>query len=112
MQKAWTKAFEQYSKDFSLDDLKSGNPGEALDAWLDAANEQLLETQRSPDFLDAQRRMLRAANEIKARQAEMAEQWSEAYQMPTRTEVDDLAKIVQELRREVRQLKRELASRN
>ncbi len=112
MQKAWTAAFEQYSKKFSLDDLKSGNPGEALDAWLAAANDQLLVVQRSAEFMDAQRRMLRAANEIKARQAEMAEQWSEAYQIPTRTEVDDLAKIVQELRREVRQLKRELASRS
>jgi len=112
LQEAWTRAFEQYSKNFSLDDLKSGNPGEALDAWLAAANDQLLEAQRSPDFLDAQRRMLRAANEIKARQRDMAEQWSEAYQMPTRTEIDDLAKIVQELRREVRQLKRELAARS
>ncbi|MDD9909434.1 MAG: hypothetical protein OXR62_07055 [Ahrensia sp.] len=110
MQKAWSKAYEEYSKSFTLEDLKAPDPGEALDAWLAAANEQLLDIQRSPEFLDAQRRMLRAGNEIKARQRDLAEQWSEAYQMPTRTEVDDLAKIVQELRREVRQLKRQLAA--
>ena len=112
MQKAWSSAFENYSKNFSLDDLKSAKPDEALDAWLAAANDQLLDIQRAPEFLDTQRRMLRAANEIKARQRDMAEQWSEAYQMPTRTEIDDLSKIVQELRREVRQLKRELAAKN
>jgi len=32
------------------------------------------------------------------------------YQMPTRTEMDDLIKTVHELRRELRKVKRELAS--
>ena len=70
----------------------------------------MLETQRSPEFMDAQRRMMRAGVEIKARQRETAENWCDTWQMPTRTEVDDMAKIVHELRREVRKLKREVAT--
>ena len=52
----------------------------------------------------------RAGVEIKARQRETAENWCDTWQMPTRTEVDDMAKIVHELRREVRKLKREVAT--
>lgn len=107
---AWTRAFEKYSAEFSLEDLQSGDVKEALDAWLKAANAELLDTQSTPEFMDAQKRLLRAGIEIKARQREMAEAWSEAYQMPTRTEVDDMAKIIHELRREVRKLKREIGS--
>lgn len=112
MQDAWTRTYEAYSKKFSLEDLKSGAVPDALAAWIAAANEQLLEVQRSPEFMDAQKRLLRAGFEIKARQKEMAEAWCETYQMPTRTELDDLTKTVHELRRELRKVKRDLASAN
>ncbi|MEM9732479.1 MAG: poly(R)-hydroxyalkanoic acid synthase subunit PhaE [Pseudomonadota bacterium] len=112
VQGAWARTYERYSKENALEDLKSGNAPEALKAWLAAANTELLETQRAPAFMDAQKRMVRAGLEIKLRQKEIAEQWCETWQMPTRTEVDDLAKIVQELRREVRKLKRELAKKS
>lgn len=110
LQEAWGRTYEVYTEKYSLDDLQSGNVQEALDAWLAAANAELLETQRSQRFMDAQRRMMRASVEIKARQRDVAEAWSETYQIPTRTEVDDLTKIVHELRREVRKLKRDLAT--
>ncbi|MFD0917396.1 poly(R)-hydroxyalkanoic acid synthase subunit PhaE [Pseudahrensia aquimaris] len=111
LQEAWGRTYETYAKDYSLEDLQSGKVQEALDAWLAAANAELLETQRSKEFMEAQRGMLRASMEIKARQKDMAEAWSEAYQIPTRTEVDDLTKIVHELRREVRKLKREVSAK-
>lgn len=110
LQEAWTQAFQKFSENYTVEDLQSGNVNEAVDAWLMAANGELLKVQRSPEFMDAQRRLVRAATEIKARQRDLAEAWSEAYQMPTRTEVDDLARIVNELRREVRKLKREVAA--
>ena len=110
LQLAWKRAFETFSKEFSLEDLQSGQSSEALNSWLAIANAELLETQASSEFMDAQRRLLRSGLEIKARQREIAETWSEAYQMPTRTEIDDMAKTIHELRREVRMIKRELAS--
>ncbi len=110
LQDTWVRTLKKYSEDYSVEDLNSGNVSGALDAWLKIANAELLETQRSNDFMAAQRGMLRSSVEIKARMREVAESWSESYQMPTRTEVDDLMKIVHELRREVRKLKREVAS--
>ncbi len=110
MQDAWSKTYARYSEDFALEDLQSGDVEAALDGWLKAANEELLEVQHSQTFMDAQRRMMRASVEIKARQRDIAEQWAEAFQMPTRTEVDDLSRIVHELRRDLRAAKRELAS--
>ncbi len=108
MQKAWSQAFTSYSEKYTLEDLQSGDVNEALDEWLKAANASLLDTQASDEFLDAQKRMIRSSTEIRARQKDMAEQWSEAWQMPTRTEIDDLALSVHQLRRELREVKREL----
>lgn len=110
MQDAWTQAYKMYSKSHSLDDLKQGEMNEAMSAWLKAANDSLLHAQGSSEFLDAQKRMIQAATEIRARQKDMAEEWSEAWQMPTRTEIDDLTLSVHKLRRELREVKRELAN--
>ncbi|MEM1037992.1 MAG: poly(R)-hydroxyalkanoic acid synthase subunit PhaE [Pseudomonadota bacterium] len=110
LQTAWAKALKEFSAEYSLEELQDGDVQKALDAWLKAANAALLETQHSSDFMDAQRRLMRAGLEIQSRQKEIAEKWSAAYQMPTRTEIDDLTRIVHELRRSLRETKRELAA--
>lgn len=110
MQEAWTAAYATFSEKYTIDDLKSGNVDGALDAWLVSANAALLEAQGSASFLDAQKRIIRASTEIRARQRDIAEKWSENWQMPTRTEIDDLVLTVHQLRRELRELKRELAT--
>lgn len=109
MQNAWSKAYQDYSQSHSLEDLQSGQVNEALDSWLKSANSALLEAQGSSEFLDAQKRMIRASTEIRARQRDLAESWSEAWQIPTRSELDDLTLIVHQLRRELRETKRELS---
>ncbi len=110
MQDAWIRTYGRFNKDHSIEDFKASDPESAMAGWLSAANHELLETQRSQEYMDAQRRMIRSSTEIKARQKDLAEAWSEMYQMPTRTEVDDLIKTVHELRRELRKVKREVAS--
>lgn len=111
MHGAWQRAYTRYSEKFSLDDLKSGNVQKALDTWIKTANEELLDTQSSDGFMTAQRSLIRAINGLKQRQAKMAEAWSNTYQMPTRSEIDDLTKTVTELKREMRNLKRSLAKK-
>ncbi|EFL87763.1 poly(R)-hydroxyalkanoic acid synthase subunit PhaE [Ahrensia sp. R2A130] len=105
---AWGRAYSTYAQDWSLDDLKTGDVNAALQAWLKIANAELLSTQRQSDYLDAQRNLLRAGLDVKARMNEAAEQWAEAWQMPTRSEVDDMAKQLHDVRGEVRDLKRQL----
>ncbi len=105
---AWEKTYASFSEHYSLDDLKSANMNDALEVWLKTANTELQKMQRTAPFMDAQKKMMRASAEIKSRQRDIAEVWSEAYQMPTRTEIDDLTKTVHELRRELRKLKRQV----
>ena len=106
---AWQRSYEAYAKNHSLEDLKSGKVEQAMDAWLKTANKELLNTQGTTDFMAAQTNLLRAAMALKKRQSEQAEAWCAAYQIPTRSEVDDLIKTVHGLRKEIRQLKRDLA---
>jgi polyhydroxyalkanoate synthase subunit PhaE len=77
-----------------------------LDLWLATANTRLLEMQRSDEFLAAQRHLLAAAMDYRLKLREIAEEVSELFQVPGRGEVDELARMVHELRREVRALKR------
>ncbi len=111
MHEAWLRSYTDYSKTFSVEDLISGNVKEAMDAWLKITNAELLDTQASQEFMDAQKNLMSASTRLNKRQAKMAEKWAAAYQMPTRTEIDDLTKTVTELRREIRTLKRELESK-
>jgi len=48
MQDAWVRTYGRFNKDHSIEDLKAPNPEEAMNAWLAAANHELLDTQRSP----------------------------------------------------------------
>jgi hypothetical protein len=106
---AWQRSYEAYAKSNSLDELKSGKVEDAMNTWLKVANKELLNTQGTADFMEAQTNLLRAAMALKKRQKEQAEAWCAAYQIPTRTEIDDLMKTVHDLRKEVRGLRRELA---
>ncbi len=107
--KAWSKAFDTYIKLYSnkgKDDPLDYD--DMLKQWLSIANESLIQTQRSDDFLNAQRKVFKTSTQYKVKQREIVEAWCEAYTIPTRTEVDDLHRMVYELRREVRQLQTQI----
>jgi polyhydroxyalkanoate synthesis regulator phasin len=78
-----------------------------MQRWLKVANESLIKAQRSDEFLAAQRKLFKTNTQYKLKQREIIEAWCEAYTMPTRSEVDDLHRMVYELRRELRQLKKQ-----
>ena len=108
LQKAWGSAFERFAKAVASTPRAADQltwrrlTGE----WLAIANETLVEVFRSEDFLEAQRRMLRSAADQRLQERKIAEAWCEAVQVPTRSEVDELQRLVIELRREVRTLRR------
>jgi hypothetical protein len=70
--------------------------------WVDIANRHLLEVQRSPEYLENQRELLRASTTFKRAQTELSDYYGEAFGIPTRAEIDDLTKMVADLKREVR----------
>jgi polyhydroxyalkanoate synthase subunit PhaE len=81
-------------------------PDEALRLWLDVANRTLLETHRSEPFLAAQGELLRHGMAFLLAEREMVEGMVEPAGLPTRTEVDEVHRSVQELKRRVRALER------
>ena len=106
---AWTRAGSQFAKE--LADRSGGDQprpdNQAMIAlWSRIANVELIETQRSEAFLEAQSAMIRASTELRLAQQELVEHAGKQYGFPTRTELDDVHKSVTELRREFRALKR------
>lgn len=106
MQRAWGEALQRFLKAVHMSE---GAPirtwRELVDLWVDTANDTLIETHRTPEFLEAQRRLTRSSTECRLAEREIAEAYCELNHVPTRTEVDELAKTVVELRREVRALR-------
>ncbi|MEM9717283.1 MAG: poly(R)-hydroxyalkanoic acid synthase subunit PhaE [Pseudomonadota bacterium] len=109
MQDAWLRAFNDFKSTYNEADWGEIDPSELTQSWLKMADSELLRTQASQAFLDAQKAMIQASSQLKKRQNEIANQWAKEVGLPTQEDVDDLARIVTELRREVRALKSELA---
>ena len=114
MDRAWQEAYKRFVAEFSkpAEDekkvIKSWREG--IDLWFSIANQTLLEAHRSTEFLEAQRKMLRAAMEYRLQLRAVAEEFCETFQIPGRTEVDEIARTVHELRRDLRELKRTIGS--
>jgi hypothetical protein len=103
---AWSRAFETFSKEVATDpDAMSNGLRAMIDRWLNIANDELIRTQRTDEFLAAQRKLLRAGVDYRLKERELVEVWSETHSIPTRTEIDDLHRIVHDLRSQVRKLK-------
>jgi hypothetical protein len=93
---------EQLAADAKPPDAKA-----ALAVWVETANRELLETQRSERFLQTQAAMIRATTELRLAQQDLVEHFGKQYGFPTRTELDDVHRTVTELRRELRQMRRQ-----
>lgn len=107
MQGAWSEATKRF---LYAVNARDGTPittwRELTDLWVDTANETLTQTHRTPEFLEAQRRLTRASTDCRLQEREIAEAYCEMNHIPTRTEVDELQRAVYELRRELRTLQR------
>jgi polyhydroxyalkanoate synthase subunit PhaE len=107
MQSAWSEAVKRFLRE--INDAQ-GTPitswRELTDVWIKVANDTLVETHRTPEFLEAQRRLTRSGAECRLQEREIAEAFCEMQQMPTRTEMDEVQHEVYELRRRLRALER------
>lgn len=109
MQRAWSEATQRFLREVNAADgepIKSWR--ELTDLWIDIANDTLTETHRTPEFLEAQRRLTRSSTDCRLQEREIAEAYCEMHHIPTRTEVDELQHTVYELRRDLRSLQRAL----
>ena len=111
--RAWVEVNQQFAADLSKRFAKDGQvlpAKEALKIWLELANETLMRTHRTPEFLEAQRKLLRAGMEFLLAERKLVEQLVEPAGLPTRTEMDELHNTVQILKRRVRALEKNRAA--
>ncbi len=101
---AWLRAFQRFAAEL-------GKYGKAPDwqriqrLWQSAADVELDLAQRSEDFLDAQREVIRARLALAAVLRKHTGKLAELLGLPTRAELDDLQEAVHALRRELRALR-------
>jgi poly[(R)-3-hydroxyalkanoate] polymerase subunit PhaE len=88
----------------------SGSWRDLSSLWIQVANDELIATQRTEEYLASQRNLLKASTELRIAQQELAAFYSEMFGIPTRAEIDDVHKTLTDLRREVRALKRSKSS--
>jgi hypothetical protein len=102
---AWTKAATEFAAKLNEAAGKGTSLGSRSDLvamWVEVANRHQLEMQTTPPFLENQLKLLRASTELRLAQQELADLYSEVLGLPTRAEMDDLARMVSDLRRELR----------
>ncbi|MDM0115442.1 poly(R)-hydroxyalkanoic acid synthase subunit PhaE [Variovorax sp. J22R133] len=108
--KAWNKAFERFTASFMEKGEAPPTWRGMTDRWLAIANDTLIEAHRTDEFVNTQSRMLRTASEYRLQERHLAEAWCAATHIPTRTEMDEMQRVVTELRRELRLQRRQLAA--
>lgn len=109
MQGAWNEAVRRFLLELNETDGTPITTWRGLaDLWLRVANDTLTATHRTPEFLEAQRRLTRSSTDCRLAEREIAEVYCEINHIPTRTEVDELQRTVYELRRDLRALTKSL----
>ncbi|HWT31877.1 MAG TPA: poly(R)-hydroxyalkanoic acid synthase subunit PhaE [Propylenella sp.] len=106
---AWGEATRRYGSEMAELQRRGTAPADAkaaLKSWLDIANRTLLETHRSPRFLEAQGELLRKGMEFLLVEREVVEAMVEPAGLPTRSEIDEVHRSLQDLKRRVRTLEK------
>jgi poly[(R)-3-hydroxyalkanoate] polymerase subunit PhaE len=112
---AWAKAAEEFAAKLNQATAKGSLPSSRSDLvamWVDIANQHLLEMQRSPPYLETQRKLLQASTDLRLVQQEIGDFYSEFFGIPTRGEIDDLSRAVADLRRLYRNERRQRSLRS
>lgn len=106
---AWMTTNQRFARDISSrsnTETQVEGSKQALRLWLEIANQTLIETHRSPEFLEAQQKLLRQGMEFLLAEREFVETLVEPAGLPTRTELDEVHNTVLGLKRRVRALEK------
>lgn len=110
----WVEACRRFQERLDEGRREGSRPesaGEVLDTWNEVVDQTLIAFNRSEEFADLQRRFLRATMRHRLERRRLAEKVCELYDVPTRSEVDELHQKMHNLQREVRRLRRGAGAR-
>ena len=100
----WMRALERY-RETAAESEKPAAPRNWRDdfsAWSALANQEMIQNQRSEEYLRVQRELLQAGIEFRKSQTELSQTMSGLLGLPTQQDFDELTRQLTELRREVR----------
>lgn len=75
-----------------------------LDDWLLEVNDALLRLMRTDEYVKAQQQLLNAGMEMREQLRKIGDEVAQWFQLPCREEVDDLARSVADMRRQLRRI--------
>jgi len=107
----WDAAFKQFAEELAgLAERgeKIDNVRDLVTLWTRGSENIFLETFRTERYTLAQGKFLNANMQYRISQRRIMEKYLEAFDMPTRSEVDEAHRRIYELRKEVKALKKQL----
>lgn len=111
--KIWTEAFETFMEKL----VKMSEKGEVIDSvqdlmnlWFDTVDDTFTHTYVTEEYLEIQKNLAGASMKNKMQQQEILEVFMGMFDLPTRSELDDAYRSMNDLRKEIRMLKREMKS--
>ncbi|MEL6185164.1 MAG: poly(R)-hydroxyalkanoic acid synthase subunit PhaE [Myxococcota bacterium] len=110
---AWTKAFQQMTERMEVmvrEGRRFENPRELMELWVQVGDDVFTDLFHTEAFSKAQAEMLNAAHEVRRGRRDLTEAVLKASDLPTLSDIEVAHRAIYELRREVRALKRELAT--
>jgi class III poly(R)-hydroxyalkanoic acid synthase PhaE subunit len=108
----WLKASEELMRELASSEEKGEtiqNWQQFLQVWSSVFDRVFAQTFRSQDTLEVQGNFLNSAMTYRLYQQQLMEVFLKMYDLPTRSEVDEVHRSIYELRKEVKSLKKALA---
>jgi hypothetical protein len=84
------------------------SPAEALELWNGVLDRTLMEFNRSGEFAQMQRQLVRSAAQYRIALRKIGEQSARSFDMPTRQEMTDVYRRMHDMQREVHKLRQEV----
>ena len=107
----WLKAFEELTRELASFTEKGEtlqNWQQFLQVWSSVFDRVFAQTFRSVDALEVQGKFLNSALTYKLHQQQLMEVFLKMYDLPTRSEVDEIHRSIYEMRKEIKSLKKAL----
>jgi class III poly(R)-hydroxyalkanoic acid synthase PhaE subunit len=108
----WLKAFEELLRELASSEEKGETVQDwrqLLPVWSRVFDQVFAQTFRSEDALEVRGNFLNSAMTYRLYQQQLMEVFLKMYDLPTRSEIDEVHRSIYELRKEIKSLKKALA---
>jgi Poly(R)-hydroxyalkanoic acid synthase subunit (PHA_synth_III_E) len=107
--KSWTSMQQAALQKAAQDAMTAKAPAApdwagGMDAWLAELNTALTDLMRTPDYGKAQKQLVEAGTDVRDQLGKLGNEMAPWFQLPGRDEVDDLAKSVADMRKQLRRM--------